>query len=257
MAAGSSDVQSVFLIDVSALKDPEAKWDEAISLYILRVLSFLKSQTSVPGKQQKKYNLKWGYKFFSTQGQKNWDVSRSVRFRDFKMRYFEEFERDFKQVLSEHRTKVKPESRGACYPARYLAKTLTEAIHDFQWETPDFGSPVKTRKGMAEQNAKNRNLSFLFSLIPCDKKALRYFANKVVMDADIFIDSFMSPALKKEFCIQRGIQLFWVDIGRYHQAEGLVSVTLTFQIHLLADFQILRLSLQQNAYYNIRYLYAK
>lgn len=248
MSETPCNIQAVFVVDVSTCRQRETKWEEAISLCIFRVLCFLNSQLQTPdpkGKVKKKV-LKWGYKLFDIDGQIGRVASMPSTFKDFKLKCFEEFERDLKNVTlslmqtppptfstrSRQGLAAKEGSSVSSFPAQCLSKCLTETLHDFQWEAPDIGSPVKsaTKKGPSlpvPENGVNSNYVFLISRVPCDRKTLRHFSNKVVMDKDVFIESFMSQVLQKEFYVQRKIVLHWVDTGRYHPPNSSDSVSCT------------------------------
>ena len=253
MSGTPCNTQVVFVVDVSTCRQRETKWEEAISLCIFRVLNFLNTQleTPDPKTKAKKKALKWGYKLFDIDGQiGRVDAMSSSFFKDFKLKCFEEFERDLKNVtltlttarapLPSTRSQLgqaaKKGSSVASFPAGCLSKCLKETLHDFQWEMPDIGSPVKSRgarkgSGQPENRANSKsNYVFLISRVPCDRKTLRHFSNKVVMDKDVFIESFMSQVLQKEFYVQRNIQLHWVDTGRYQppgHANSVSSVTIS------------------------------
>ena len=228
MPGPSCNTQAVFLVDISTLRARESKGEQAISLCIFRILNFLNSQRRpVDHKSKaKRKALRWGFKLFDLDEQIGRVESGVTGFQEFKLKSFQEFEKCLNSVsqLTQNppaATKCPQGQRGkkasasSTYPAQCLSKRLTEALYDFQWEMPDIASPVKGRKWLSHEDEDNSNFVFLISRVPCDKQSLRHYCNKVVMDKDVFVESFMPQALRKQFYAQRKIRLHWIDTGRY------------------------------------------
>ncbi|XP_076465368.1 uncharacterized protein LOC143297081 [Babylonia areolata] len=239
MSEAASNTQAVFLIDLSVCRSRGTKWEEAISLCVFRVLSFLNSQLDTVNKNKTK-SLRWGFKLFDIDEKIGKLESRASGFQDFKLKTFQEFETNLKKSLQllqltditvrvendQDQTKKKGFLLSS-HPSSCLLKRLTETVHDFPWEMPDVGSPVKGRKKHGQfETAQQSNYVFLISRVPCDKKTLRHYCNKVVMDKTVFVDAVMPQQLRKQFYEQRKIRLHWIDTGRYrilNEADPVVA----------------------------------
>ena len=218
-----SRIQVVFLIDISndRLFPNDTELRDAISLCIIRLLKFFDCKLNGFCHQLnvKQNALKWGYRIFDIDSHIGKGHVSSSQFKDFKIKAIEELECNLRRASSSLQPlsinvqtgKSVKKSSSNSYPASVLSKCLTETLHEFQWEFTEITSPIK----LSQSNTDKMFLNFIFILskIPCDKKSLRYFASKIVFDKKVFVDSFMSPMLRKEICTKRQIKLFWIDIG--------------------------------------------
>ena len=193
--------------------------------------------------KEKQSSLQWGYKFFTSN--KLPGKTEHHQLKDFKLRHFEEFEKELEKQFEELNddylvnTKTKstrendPSSTGerrksnGPSPSECLKRTLSHVLYDFNWENPDITSPVISRRSSLTSKKKRssnsgvdcsgvssswpRNLVFLFQSCPSSKLELRHFAGKVVVDSEVLLDSFMPPSLFKEFVVSRNLSLYWVD----------------------------------------------
>lgn len=221
------NIQVVFLIDVNRNingtggENDVQETTNRIKLSTFRLLDKLSAEVSLfsVSKNSKSKPLKWGYKFFSSSSHNSKIEQHNLK--DFKLRYFEEFENeverrfeeDFKRQLEAARKNVQTPLKSTS--SSCLMKALTEILYDFQWEMPDLMSPVKGRKRM--KNAKGKDLSrsrnyvFLFSDCPKTQLNLRKFAGKKVIDDSVLLDSVMPPSLFHKFSYSHGLRLFWID----------------------------------------------
>ena len=207
----------------------------AISLTAFRLLHFLSAKFEKKGfeKTSKLSHtaVKWGYKFFNSRS----FVTRieQHRLRDFKLKYFEEFENEIQRRL-ENKPQCLEKAVKKIKPCECIAKALTELLSDFPWERPDITSPVRGRKRKKEVDSRNTcNLAVLFTRCPKSGPELKLFTGKQVPDTEVFLDSLLSPALFHQFCNITQLSLSWID------TEELISSSLVlFFSHLRARVSI-------------------
>jgi hypothetical protein len=242
MSKPANSTQVAFLLDVSTCRQHGDHWKEAVSLGIFRILCFLSSrQRSLKHGEAQQKSLKWGYKLFDIDGNCGSVRAVTTGFKHFNTKTFEEFEKDLLNVSLRETTAdshtcsqslTQPShkhSKGSGarkgtklfnFPVKTLSKCLTETLHDFPWEVLEIGSPVKRRSRSEIKKEKHKsNYVFLISRIPCDKKTMRHYCNKVVIDESVFMESFMPDLLKQELLVERSIKVFWIDSGRYLQQD--------------------------------------
>ncbi|XP_014780893.1 uncharacterized protein LOC106876729 [Octopus bimaculoides] len=189
--------------------------------------------------KRKQASLQWGYKFFDSG--KLTGKTEHHKFNDFKLRHFEEFEKELQREFEDDGSSAPTQSgskvvdskvnsghsserRKSNSPsaAECLKRTLSYAVYDFHWESPDITSPVRkigrssirsSRKHSAivSSEVSPHNLVFLFQKCPTSKMEFKDFAAKLVVDSEVFLDSFMPPALFREFRVNRNLSLYWVD----------------------------------------------
>ncbi|CAI9739193.1 Hypothetical predicted protein [Octopus vulgaris] len=188
--------------------------------------------------KRKQASLQWSYKFFDSG--KLTGKTEHHKFNDFKLRHFEEFEKELQRefegdgssaptqsgskVDSKVNSGDSSERRKSNTPsaAECLKRTLSYAVYDFHWESPDITSPVRkigrssirsSRKHSAVVSSEisPHNLVFLFQKCPTSKMEFKDFAAKLDVDSEVFLDSFMPPALFREFRVNRNLSLYWVD----------------------------------------------
>lgn len=210
----------LFLVDVNQGKcDHDVKvLANRISLSAFRILTAVSEKVlnkKVSKRGNKIPHLQWSYKIYNSS---HYKLMRQVNpFKEFKNRYFEEFEntveRNIETAIEEYSQHVesKGNSSGKQYPAQVLNKVLNEIALDYQWEDPDIFSPVKSRRknNKNEQTRKTENIVFLFINSPKNPSELRQFSGKVVLDDEIFLDSFMPPDLINK--LLHNIKLYWID----------------------------------------------
>ncbi|XP_050403068.1 uncharacterized protein LOC126819204 [Patella vulgata] len=221
--------QTVFLIDIAAFRNYDSNDNsskllhlhKSVALSSFRILHYFHSESRY-------YNcdeygrqtdcVKWSFKLFDSSVYK---VGRKLsNFREFKLRYFEEFEKELENCVSKLLKSNSPpkcreanrKTRNPC-AADNLSKALNEVLYDFQWEIPEFLSPLKGQKQrqMSKLSAQSNNFVFLYSCMPRNNLDLRLFCGKKVIDEDVFMDSFMSQSLYKMFHLTSKLSLYWID----------------------------------------------
>ena len=210
----------VFVIDIYVNRKTQSdvssieNYVKQVTLSAFRLLSYFvgisKESTNSKKRKRKKQNLQWGFKFFSS---KSLNLKcEQHRFKDFKNRVFDEFERELNKRVSEcNGANQKTENASKKYPCQFIGCALKELLADFQWETPDIFSPVKRSQKKTENDHNgNEKFVFLFSTCPTTAQSLRQFSGKVVLDGDIFIDALMGQTLLNSFQ-QYKLRLFWID----------------------------------------------
>ncbi|CAC5396896.1 unnamed protein product [Mytilus coruscus] len=224
MSSTSQNCQAVFLIDTFSedALDISLQYSRTLALSIFRILCHLSADFPQNTKQKRtKHNLlKWGFKFFDSR--LHCLKVEKYSFKEFKLKYFEEFERELlKRIkLVQKNIDAKSSSRkvSKISPSDCLTRSLTELTHDFEWETPDLFSPVKRRKihekkGSLSLDTEQPSGNYVFMFTKCPKSAagLRQFARKRVLDSDVFLDSLMPAYLFSKFCDGLKLKLVWID----------------------------------------------
>ncbi|XP_012944578.1 treslin isoform X2 [Aplysia californica] len=172
-------------------------------------------------------HVSWGYKLFNTTAtlpRKTASVS-NPDFQSRKYKHVEDFvtklQGAFDDVIKDFSKR-----RSLSKPAELLSVALTEILHDFSWDSLDLvstkvtvSSTSRTRRKSSQSFAEDvfhcgvvENAVFILSKAPRNKKSFRWFSNKMVIDSDVFIDSFMSPALQQAYK-NKTISLSWIDVG--------------------------------------------
>lgn len=241
----------LFLVDVNQGKcDHDVKvLANRISLSAFRILTAVSEKVlnkKVSKRSNKIPHLQWSFKIYNSS---HYKLMRQVNpFKEFKNRYFEEFEntveRNIETAIEEYSQHVdsKGNSLGKQYPAQVLNKVLNEIALDYQWEDPDIFSPVKSRRknNKNEQTRKTENIVFLFINSPKNPHELRQFSGKVVLDDEIFLDSFMPPDLINK--LLHNIKLYWIDtdiscVSKMNTVD--LQITMMVLISLSSQFIIL------------------
>ena len=235
---------TVFLIDTSLATCDDCNHFDEILLITYRLLSSIKenSQRKSIDKDPGSYSnsnprsirkeksggndspdvfFRWGYKLFSSEETLSRNKHDSLSFQNLNQSQLNTFEARLGDALKHKTTADKntEKRRSLSHPSQLFATALTETLHDFSWSNDDvFSSPVTRRRqssSFAEDNDDNIwcNLVFLISRAPHTDQALRKFSNKKVVDSEIFIDSFMTPALLKEYQNNFNIGVNWIDMS--------------------------------------------
>ena len=199
-----------------------ASVSNSICLTAFRLLHFLSSKFEKKGieriSKQSHTAVKWGYKFFNSREY----VTRieQHRLRDFKLKYFEEFENEVQRRL-ENKPQCLKTTVKKIKPCECTSKALTELLSDFPWERPDITSPVRGRKKKKETSF-GTNLVILFTRCPKSGPELKLFTGKQVPDSEVFLDSLLPPALFHQFCNVSQLSLNWID------TDELTSLSLVY-----------------------------
>ncbi|BFZ01579.1 hypothetical protein BsWGS_04618 [Bradybaena similaris] len=226
----------VFLIDTSLAICTDNNHLSEVILLVFRILSSWSSlsfsgtcrekvnnsylNSTTPVRRASCVNVKWGFKFFNTTKTISRNRSGVSSLKSFKLAHVEDFDRLLTEAFTAEKEdaavlpvpKTNPK-RNALHPAELLSTALTETLYDFQWTAHDIlTSPVSRRQNNFKVNDFTRSI-FVFTKAPCTKKSLRHFANKMVLDSDVLIDSFMSPALLNEYQQKMKISLSCVDFS--------------------------------------------
>ena len=240
--------QALFLIDIHLNRNGDSnlisKYNRVISLSVFRILKTLYNYGANQKILSSENPLSWCYKFYSSNSGKA--RLRKACLTDFKLRNFEEFERQFDEKLeienplpqtvrssqesSGQNTSVKSTRNKTKCHAESLKDALTEVVTDILWEC-DQSSPVKYKKHskhMLQSKERSlqrprRNFVFLFSQVPCNPDSLRKFAGKRVIDSEVLVDSFMTPSLHTTFCENAHLSLIWVDTSCLNELHQSVS----------------------------------
>ncbi|XP_062594870.1 treslin-like [Saccostrea cucullata] len=226
MSESSVKCKILFLVDGNQgvcgqdVKNEAKVLANRVTLSAFRILTALNDRVTSKSnlkRGNKTPHLKWSYKIYNSS---QYRLKRLVNlFKEFKTRYFEEFEneveRNIETSIQDIQTDIDSEGHkhGKQYPANILNKVLNEIVLDYQWEDPDIFSPVKSRRKSAknENHNKTENFVFLFANSPKNPIGLRQFSGKVVLDDEIFLDSFMPPDLISTFSHKIRLSLNWID----------------------------------------------
>jgi len=195
-------LQVVFLIDENSSYDfaenSSKCASQSIPLCVLRILSFFNSRY--------KSRFQWGYKFYNSASLTHQYERHS--FQEFTISEFENFEKNAQSRLCDSSTRS---SSTAC---KCLTCALTEVLHDFQWESNDFNSPLKLTRGKTSTRVK-QNVVFLMTSCPKSSESLEVFLGRSLESGESFQSSVMSDALFKEFVDIYRINLYWIDTKQY------------------------------------------
>ena len=218
--------QIAFLIDSHVDKynvNQLSSLTNAINLTGFRLLQFLSAKFEKKGidriSKQSHTAIKWGYKFFSSRSCAT--RIEQHRFRDFKLKYFEEFENEVQRRL-ENKPQCLNLAVKKVRPSECLSKALTEILSDFPWERPDITSPIRGRKKKKETSIVT-NVVVLFARCPKNASELKSFTGKQVPDSEVFLDSLLPSALFHQFCDVNQLSLYWIDIGELYTNTEVVN----------------------------------
>ncbi|XP_061173401.1 treslin-like [Saccostrea echinata] len=226
MSESSVKCKILFLVDgnqggcAQDVKNEAKVLANRVTLSAFRILTALNervtSKTNLK-RGNKTQHLKWSYKIYNSS---KYTLKRLVNpFKEFKTRYFEEFENEVERNIETAIQDIQSDIdtvghiHGKQYPANILNKVLNEIVLDYQWEDPDIFSPVKSRRKSVknENHSKTENFVFLFANSPKNPVGLRQFSGKVVLDDEIFLDSFMPPDLISTFSHNIRLSMNWID----------------------------------------------
>ncbi|KAH9500825.1 hypothetical protein Btru_073116, partial [Bulinus truncatus] len=164
-------------------------------------------------RQKDKSDLQWGFKFYNSSSNILKKGPGHTKFVHLDVASISCFEKDLKNAFDNFETGIS--SKSCNHASELLSKALTEILHDFSWiENDYFASPVSRKKSnfQLEEGPCVKKMVFLITRSPSSQRGLRRFSNKVIMDADVFLDSFMSPALLNEYQNKFKISVNWIDM---------------------------------------------
>ena len=166
--------------------------------------------------------FKWGYKLFSSVETLSRSKNDHGSFQNLNQSQLNIFETKLCDI-PQHKSscdKNTGKRRSISHPSHLLATALTETLHDFNWSYNDdiFSSPVTRKKHTSNSSQDSQsnvwcNVVFLISKAPHTDQSMRQFSNKKVVDSEIFVDSFMTPALLKEYLDHFKISINWIDMS--------------------------------------------
>jgi len=215
----SDHLQAVFLIDENTTRISQGNSREqaskCVSLCVLRILSYFK-ELRCP----RFSSLHWGFKFYSSTSL----THRCERhnFKDFCVSEFENFEKilnsRFKKAQQQN-SLCATSSSTTFAKSKSLTCALTDVIHDFQWDTSDINSPLRTtRRSNPAHSRKRHNVVFLLTSCPKSYQSLEEFVGRSVEPSEEFQSAVMSQALVREFVDIYGIKLYWIDTDYNNKA---------------------------------------
>ena len=229
----------VFIIDIrpalleSSDFDHEDNWRQ-IQFSILRLLTYFGGKHKSGGGKVGTGPL-WGFKFYKSSG--GHLEYGNHHFFDFKLKDFESFEEEFKVRIDQTRHEQSLTSPDV---SSQLSCALAEVVAGFQWERPDFYSPIKAKKNdpnRKKQDIKNdamNNHMFLFTPCPSCCGA-RYFSKKTTVTSSTCLKSLlMKEELYRKIVFESKISLHWIDTG---QNEGQASVLDHYIIFVLFNMK--------------------
>eukprot|EP00795_Rhopilema_esculentum_P006211 gene6211-11619_t len=233
----------VFMIDVNPLTSQNASFcfEDTVRLIrfsIVRILTYFGGRHRSAGGKSDTSPL-WGFKFYkSSGGQLEYG---NHHFYDLKLKDFENFEEELELKLAKAKEDFSLKSRSQGFVADQLSCALAEVVTGFQWERPDFFSPVKANRktGIEKQNnTQNRNdasnFVFLFTPCPCCCGDVSYFSNGKPSNPSDLKAALMKDEVYKKMTLENKIVFHWVDLGSAWSAKmsddfhGVLSTMMTW-----------------------------
>eukprot|EP00112_Aurelia_sp_Birch-Aquarium-sp1_P017918 Seg4202.2 transcript_id=Seg4202.2/GoldUCD/mRNA.D3Y31 product=Treslin protein_id=Seg4202.2/GoldUCD/D3Y31 len=211
----------VFMIDIKpALLECsdfniEDNWRQ-IRFSILRLLTYFGGKHKSSGGKVGTGPL-WGFKFYKSSG--GHLEYGSHHFFDLKLKDFESFEEELKGRIDQTSYE---QSLASSDVSSQLSCALAEVVAGFQWERPDFYSPIKAKR--KDSNRKQEDIrndavnNFVFLFTPCPSCCgVRYFSKKTNVSSPTCLRSLlMKEELYRKIVFESKISLHWIDIGHNH-----------------------------------------
>ena len=216
-----SSVQCVFLLDVNSIYNKNSENSNTnndlskITLCVLRLLTEFGAQT-----EKGNECVRWSFKFYDSQIFKP-GGARKI-FSEFSKCLIDDFEKELYDKinnLNESRKFNKgksDQSVGNKNPSFILKKALQEVLIDYNWDSPDISSPVKTKHNKLK-NTKHRllpnsnglyNAVVLLTNVPKSYDELEAFIGQ--KPATDFVTNILDDITFKGF-IEKKLRLYFID----------------------------------------------
>ena len=215
----------VFMIDTKPLTSGnyEICIDDVlrqIRFCTLRILTYFGGKHKLSGRKGSSGPL-WGYKFYKSSGG-HLDYG-NHHFYDLKLKDFENFEEE----LEERFLKAKGEgklrrSSSSVSIADQFSCTLAEVVAGFQWERPDFFSPIKSNRKLINNKKPIpqifepivSNFVFLFTPCPACCGDVNYFCNGDPSNPTGLQNSLIKEEVSRKMMNDCKISFNWIDVGK-------------------------------------------
>ena len=217
-----SSMQVVFLFDLNACADFLFSPKEELTRRLLSVrLACLRLLSDFSAKYP---NLKWGAKFFDSQGSKNQTMCRFF-FTDFSLENFETLENEVCVRYERHLSILQAllessqnnlslinnevaEENNVDLPVKILQLALTQVLCEFQWETMDMWSPSYTKI-----KKRKKNFLFVFSDIKDNDETLQNFFGLSNSLSNLkFMNAFLPQSLRDSIAKKADIHLVLLNM---------------------------------------------
>ena len=211
----------VFVIDTESLVIGDSNFSNGdivkeIRFGILRVLTHFGGKHGVSGEKGNLAPL-WGYKFFRSSG--GHLEYGNHHFFDMKLIDFQRFEEELEEKALKRRAGDKFSSSGVI--GDQFSCTLAEVVEGFQWERPDFLSPVKSNrrsvsegKGPMICETEISNFVFLFAPCPGCCEFGNYFPHGIPSSAVELQTALVKEEVGKKMKNDCKISFNWIDMGK-------------------------------------------
>lgn len=214
----------VFMIDVQPLEAENGEKymkdiTKQIRFCILRILTYFGGKHKESGRKGNSGPL-WGYKFYKSKGG-HLEYGNHHLY-DLKLDDFQNFEDEledkFQKAKEEEKLKKSLSTRVSI--AEQFSCVLAEIVANFQWERPDFFSPVKSNK-KANKNLKITpqmdksfsNFVFLFTSCPGCCRDSDYFSKKYPKTSFELQNALIKDELSQKMINDCRISFNWIDTG--------------------------------------------
>lgn len=209
----------VFMIDVNPLLSSNQSFDvenvvNQIQFCTLRILTYFGGKHKLSGRKGSSGPL-WGYKFYKSSGGHTEYGNHNLF--DLNLKDFENFEVE----LQERFVKAKEEKRSKKTQipiAEKLSCVLAEIVAGFQWERPDFFSPVKSRRRSCKliEHTKTSTSNFVFLFTPCPGCSgdVNYFSSSTPSSASDLQSLLIKEEISRKMIDNSRIAFHWVDVGK-------------------------------------------
>ena len=213
-------VKIVFMIDAKPVTSNNTEFftdyvAKQVRFSILRILTYFGGKHRLSGRKESLGPL-WGYKFYKSSGG-HLDYG-SHHFFDLRLKDFERFEDELEEKLLNTK-EVERYSMSDSVADRFSC-ALAEVVAGFQWERPDFFSPVKSgRKVGSKRNTPMisesdvSNFVFLFTPCPGCCGDTVYFPHGPPSSSAELQSALMKEEVSKKIMNDCRISFNWIDIG--------------------------------------------
>ena len=231
-----SRIKIVFMIDTKPLTSNNGNICnedivKQLRFSILRILTYFGGKHSLSGRKGSLGPL-WGYKFYSSSGV-HLEYG-SHNFFDLKLKDFQRFEEELEDRFANKKDAERCSSSASV--ADHLSCALTEVLAGFQWERPDFFSPVKSNRRTASKTkvsaideSEESNFVFLFTPCPgcCDNVC--YFPHGNPRSSVELKNALIKEEVSKKMINDCRVSFNWVDVGRNAREVSYFILWVTLQ----------------------------
>ncbi len=184
-------------------------------------------------------NPVWGFKFYDSYG-KQFDYGKN-HFYDLEIKDFEIFEEELTKRIVNGWTENRKIS---CPIAQQLTCALADIVSEFQWERPEFFSPIKSNTSIEKKfkqdfgdNNSSSNFVFLFTPCPSCCGKVKYFEKENLTSVPELQQALVKKELYEKMVHVNKIALYWLDTGVKSNRKVCLLNRLILQLMILIYIQ--------------------